>query len=427
MPKTTEDDLAGQPFARRRGAWTTWGCNRWDAVLVDGPIEEVTRRLSKAPGVGVVHGDVRQELVNGKLPVPDGDWFLLVEIKGSAWVHALSNTGDFDFGRRLSRLVKRRVLQTGHEDTAGFAYVHLYHRNRCGLKFESNQSRPNANPDHNDADESTTLVGRAYPKRWLDQFEETADAHQALIRDLDAYVPMLQALPEDNRLTLIAGHEDAADPKHIAAAALVLLGEKRPRGGSAANLALLNAILSEDVAAAKAALNGGASLKTIPRFRCTPLGRALSHWKKKPAESLKVVEALLEAGADPNDGGPNSPPPIFVAIEGLQQEFRAGFIDALANAGANLDRYHEPSRGFGWTPLHAAVSDTNDAAVRALLNHGADPLARNSQGKTPREFLVERRAFVIEFLGPEGSKKRVTQLKEAERMLIEAERLSETP
>ncbi|MEM8495495.1 MAG: ankyrin repeat domain-containing protein, partial [Planctomycetota bacterium] len=337
--------------------------------------------------------------------------------------HVLNSPDDLEFAPQLQRLAKRRVLQTGHESTSGYTYVQVHNRNGCSLTFQSNQVRHGKGTSETESHASTKLVSRKYPKRWLDQFNETADIHQALIRDLDAYVPMLQWIAEGEHLRVDACHADAADAENVASATLVLFGEKRPRSGLAANTAMLKAILAEDPAGTRAALASGASLETLPNFRCPPLCRALSHWKKNPSQAKQVVQVLLQAGADPNNGGSNGPPPIFVAIgtHNAQQKLGASFVDLLADAGADINRYHQERESLGWTPLHAAISDTNDAAVRVLIEHSADVFAVDHEGKTPREFLIERRSFILDFLGPDRSKKRIRQLDLCENMVIAAE------
>src|SRR5689334_23454650 len=39
----------------------------------------------------------------------------------------------------------------------------------------------------------------------------------------------------------------------------------------------------------------------------------------------------------------------------------------------------------GWTPLHAAADNGDEEMIKILLQHGADPLAQNDDGKTRSE------------------------------------------
>lgn len=63
---------------------------------------------------------------------------------------------------------------------------------------------------------------------------------------------------------------------------------------------------------------------------------------------------------------------------------RPDAVRALLDLGADV---HLASRSGGFTPLHSAIADDGDAAVkdivRMLLERGADPNARSGSGATP--------------------------------------------
>lgn len=98
-----------------------------------------------------------------------------------------------------------------------------------------------------------------------------------------------------------------------------------------------------------------------------------------------VVEYLLEQGADPN-GIVNEGKPYSFSSFPLQQAASGTIVDMLVKAGADV---HAKNR-HNDTALHAAVRATNNVspiegrverfmeAVKALLAHGADPLAKNN-------------------------------------------------
>jgi ankyrin repeat protein len=92
-------------------------------------------------------------------------------------------------------------------------------------------------------------------------------------------------------------------------------------------------------------------------------------------EHLRVVSALLKAGADPNgydqQGGTHSRP-LHAAAAGGQVQL----VELLVGAGASLDA--SSSRG---TPLQLAVAAQAEQVVQALLAAGANPNACGSGGE----------------------------------------------
>ena len=44
----------------------------------------------------------------------------------------------------------------------------------------------------------------------------------------------------------------------------------------------------------------------------------------------------------------------------------------------------------GWTPLHRAAFHCNDVATRILIDHGADLTIKNNEGRTPSDVFRER-------------------------------------
>lgn len=58
----------------------------------------------------------------------------------------------------------------------------------------------------------------------------------------------------------------------------------------------------------------------------------------------------------------------------------------------------------GRTPLHVVAADGREVFVRLLLEHGADPTARDAKGHTPLETaLLNGRLQVVMVLAPRGS------------------------
>nr|XP_020468667.1 cyclin-dependent kinase 4 inhibitor C [Monopterus albus]XP_020468668.1 cyclin-dependent kinase 4 inhibitor C [Monopterus albus]XP_020468669.1 cyclin-dependent kinase 4 inhibitor C [Monopterus albus]XP_020468670.1 cyclin-dependent kinase 4 inhibitor C [Monopterus albus] len=88
-----------------------------------------------------------------------------------------------------------------------------------------------------------------------------------------------------------------------------------------------------------------------------------------------VVEALLEAGADPNLRDP------VLSLTVVHDAAREGFVDTacvLMQHGANVNLVDEQ----GNLPLHLAAREGHLEVVRLLIGRTADPRLANSLGYT---------------------------------------------
>jgi uncharacterized protein len=109
---------------------------------------------------------------------------------------------------------------------------------------------------------------------------------------------------------------------------------------------------------------------------------------------LSFIRELLEIGADPNPPGHHSFPPLIAALVAGRSEPGAAartdvndIITLLLSFGADPNQ-----RGVNdYTPLHMAVGEHNSAALKLLLEAGADPRLRTriDDCETPGE-LAER-------------------------------------
>ena len=118
-------------------------------------------------------------------------------------------------------------------------------------------------------------------------------------------------------------------------------------------------------------------------------------------DDIPCLTKLLAAGADLDREGTNWNP-LHAAIENMKEEA----MRFLLRAGAN------PNRAcWGATPLHHAIDTEidcvnqhlqrtprpnewpNPCITRLLLEHGADPFICDSEGETPYDFAIRRKHF----------------------------------
>ena len=135
-------------------------------------------------------------------------------------------------------------------------------------------------------------------------------------------------------------------------------------------LQLTEAYKAGDMAAVKAALGWPQDFPNGPQ----PMEFVCGDWPLVTAitlSPLRFIRQLLDLGADPNFPSDDGFPSLFCAIDADRPD-RVDVLRLLLHYGAKTDQ-----RGFNdWTPLHHAVARRNVEALKALLDHGADPAAR---------------------------------------------------
>lgn len=100
---------------------------------------------------------------------------------------------------------------------------------------------------------------------------------------------------------------------------------------------------------------------------------------------LPFIIELIEAGAATNGDADDGFPSLFAALSSDRVD-RLKVLELLLENGADAGQ-----RGINdWTPLHYAVMQRDQPAVEILLDHGADPAAptRIDDCTTPMEDAV---------------------------------------
>ena len=109
--------------------------------------------------------------------------------------------------------------------------------------------------------------------------------------------------------------------------------------------------------------------------------------------NLTVLEALLDAGANPDESR------LDIGRTVLDQACRAGdeaIVRALLEKGA---RWDEQVRAHQWPILHCAASGGNLDIVKLFIERGADIFARDDSGRTALDIAMdERREWVAVYL-----------------------------
>lgn len=126
-------------------------------------------------------------------------------------------------------------------------------------------------------------------------------------------------------------------------------------------------------------------------------GRTLLHFAAG-APCLPVVRQLLLAGVDPDvvDGGGHTP--LYRAGGSGETDQGAAIVKELVRAGASVDHAGGITKS---TALHEAARHGNRLVAAALLEEGANPLARDKRGLTPLDRARNfRRLNVVALLDP---------------------------
>lgn len=162
-------------------------------------------------------------------------------------------------------------------------------------------------------------------------------------------------------------------------------------------------------------------------FGNTALHFALfSDAKQDKTNKIKIVNILLENGADPNAIGYAGQTPLFLAAS---NHFPIDVLKKLLSSKANLDATHDLDTSCtpmmaailykaydqakflieagtdldiqdnkGFTALHYAVVQDTDDIVELLIKKGADQAIKNNDGETPTDLAKRLKCSVLKIL-----------------------------
>ncbi|KAM9053199.1 ankyrin repeat and SOCS box protein 3 isoform 1-T1 [Megaptera novaeangliae] len=108
--------------------------------------------------------------------------------------------------------------------------------------------------------------------------------------------------------------------------------------------------------------------KTFEGFCALHLAASQGHWK--------IIQILLEAGADPNATTLEETTPLFLAVENGQIDV----VRLLLHYGADVTGSHSMC---GWNTLHQASFQENAEIIKLLLKKGANKECQDDFGITP--------------------------------------------
>lgn len=198
---------------------------------------------------------------------------------------------------------------------------------------------------------------------------EGAALPDELIAQIDVMKNMQDQIGEIAALQQAGDHEAA-----LAMSKQFAIDAGAPGADYEPNPPIFDAVEEGDIDALRAELLNWDVNAGHGKYACTLLYHALANTGFAP--SFPIMHALLDAGADPKRGLGTDNGVLHAIgfgyyqsehIDGLQ-----GIIERCVALGADIE---ERTDHLGWTPLHTALSEWNEAGVAALLRAGADPNA----------------------------------------------------
>lgn len=149
---------------------------------------------------------------------------------------------------------------------------------------------------------------------------------------------------------------------------------------------LFRAIRNRDLETIEGLLEGKIDLSVWNTMEQTPLAHAVA------VGDAAIVEALLEAGADVDDGGSGTMRHNLSPLHGAVEGRHVDILELLLQHDAKVDGDGEEP------PLFVAARRGCAACIRVLLEHGADAKSEDSEGTTALEAAASmgwKRAFEL--------------------------------
>ncbi len=110
-------------------------------------------------------------------------------------------------------------------------------------------------------------------------------------------------------------------------------------------------------------------------------GNALMHYVDENNNPIKIIQWLLDRGANLNVRDDYEQTPLHLATRYERDEV----AKALLDRGANLNVQDD----FGFTPLHYAARNCNYEIVKVLLELGADANIKDNKNKKPFRYATD--------------------------------------
>jgi ankyrin repeat protein len=393
-------DYPTKSVAERRGVCDD-GFSKAEQIMVRADIDKIANMFTKDKKFERVERNVFGRLVELREPI--GGAVTLVKLKGQDWVYVVGVRhirGDSPM-KAWSKTLKSPVLRAGEQSTAGVVYYWLYDRGERVETFESDgqwfRGGIEIDPEVQDASERMTGTDFSSLRRdsagvdWS-AFESEYEFLDSFLRSENAYLTFFDAyFPGKGKPFLFSAyHKDEMDAAAVERVDLayykpttqqiVAASQPDPKDDP-----LLQAIKAGDEAAVVTALQAGADVNALPpasdsSYLVIAIGHAFC------GHSDRIIELLLEAGADPNFGG-HDPALCRVANWSGSDLLIMRVMQRLIEAGADVnargrEREPNPFLPSGETPLMIVARSAKLNYVKLLLRYDADASITNSAGQT---------------------------------------------